>query len=110
MRTLPRHLLLAAVVLTVCCAERQALATADLQRVAAEMAGERMDQPRSVQQALRQRRARQMTARPAAVALVAASRRVSLPPRVAGAGPETPVVHMMYPPSRFRLPPPAARP
>ena len=108
MRTLPRHLLLAAVVLTVCCAERQASATVDLQRVAAEIAGERMDQPRSVQQALRQRRARHLLVRPAAPGLVA-SPRVIRQPVPAAAAPETPVVHAMYPPSRFRLPPPATR-
>jgi hypothetical protein len=108
MRTLPRHLLLAAVVLTVCCAERQAVATLDLQRVAAEMAGERIDQSRSVEQSQRQRRSRHHLVRPAAMG----PREYSAPRHsgdvvMPGPLPECPVVHAIYPPSRFRLPPPA---
>jgi hypothetical protein len=109
MRTLPRHLLLAAVVLTVCCAQRQAACSVDLQRVAAEMAGERLDQSRTVEQGERQRRFRHHLVRPAnpgskTDAPWAGAAGNAVP---AAATPECPVVHVIYPPSRFRLPPPA---
>lgn len=108
MRTVPRHLLLAAVVLTVCCAQRQAVSTVDLQRVAAEMAGERLDQSRTVEQGERQKRSRHHLVRPADVgpkshALEAGRAGDAVAP---AAAPECAVVHATYPPSRFRLPPP----
>ncbi len=107
MKTLPRHLLLAAVVLTVCCAERQAVAaTVDLQKVAAEVAGERYGQARNVEQTVRQRRESRRYIRPAAVTR-AHRMRVVFGARRASVTPQSPVVHKIFPPSRFRLPPPA---
>ena len=104
MRTLPRHLLLAAVVLTVCCAERQAVsATVDLQKVAAEM---RQDASRSVQQEARRRSERHRHIRPAAVVWQDRLHQV-YGQRLTPASPECQVVHVIFPPSRFRLPPPA---
>jgi hypothetical protein len=107
MRTLPRHLVLAAVVLTVCCAQRQAVsATVDLQKAAAEMTGQRSDESRLVHQ--NQRRANLRYIRPAAGSCRQQARavfaRAALPPT---APPPLALIHAEYPPSQFRLPPPA---
>jgi hypothetical protein len=108
MRTVPRHLLLATVVLTVCCAQRQAVSTVDLQRVAAEMAGERLDQSRTVEQGERQKRCRHHLVRPADVGPKRHAPEAGRPGDAVApaAAPECAVVHATYPPSRFRLPPP----
>ena len=107
MRTLPRHLLLAAVVLTVCCAERQAVAaTLDLQKVASEVAGQRIDQARRVEQSARMRRARQQHVRPASIDWRERLDAAFAPTEVLANQARVAVVHAIYPPSRFRLPPP----
>lgn len=108
MRTLPRHLILAAIVLTVCCAERQVtLSTPELAQVAAEMArGNRSGENRSWRRAERQVPAAAKTApstdRPAP----------ARPPTLAAVDPlvesDRQVLHDSYPPSRFRLPPPVS--
>lgn len=109
MRTLPRHLLLAAVVLTVCCAERQALsATPELQKAAIEQSGERAQQQRAVERIQVRRQARHRYVRPAVVAW-REQRQSAFAPTVATRVPDRPLVHAIYPPSRFRLPPPAFR-
>ena len=108
MRTLPRHLLLAAVVLTLCCAERQAVASTavELQKAAFGEAGERAIQQRAAEQIQVRRLARQRYVRPAALAW-RDQVRATFAPAVAARLPERPLVHVIYPPSRFRLPPPA---
>ena len=107
MRTLPRHLVLAAVVLTVCCAQRQATAgSIDLGKLA-EVSGQRLDDSRLVHQNQRQRRAQHRLIRPAAVVSARQVRDLFAIAAPLGLAPPTPVVHAIYPPSRFRLPPPA---
>ena len=107
MRTLPRHLLLAAVLLTVCCAERQAAATPGSTSDKATAAlSEQAVQARLTEQRHVRRRDQRRLVRPAVPAWGDA-----LP---AGFGHASPlvratslVVHRSFPPSRFRLPPPS---
>ena len=108
MRTLPRHLLLAAVLLTVCCAERQAAAATlpGLEKGVATL-GDHAEQVRHVERQAARRNDRHRFIRPAVPAWADAT--------PCGFGhssslirPETPVIHAAFPPSRFRLPPPAS--
>ena len=109
MRSIPRHLLLAAVVLTVCCAERQATLGFDISQMAAELArqGQRIsaDQQRDQSRVRSQRHDERRQTRPAWADLQISSRRTALRPAVEQL-PETRAAHQEYPPSRFRLPPP----
>lgn len=107
MRTVPRHLILAAIVLTVCCAERQVtLSPPELAQMAAEIArGTRTGEHRAWRKA--------ETQVPAA-AKAAPSPRRRLRPALPGpdvsaslVDSDRQVVHEVYPPSRFRLPPPS---
>jgi hypothetical protein len=99
---------LAAVVLTVCCAQRQATSTTvDLSKLA-DVSGQRLHDSRLVDQQHRKRRSQHRLIRPAAMVGSGQAREAfgkdDVPP---SAVPDAPVVHSIYPPSRFRLPPPA---
>ena len=105
MGTLPRHLILAAIVLTVCCAERQApLSSPELAQVAAEIArtaraGENRVHRTEHHQVPSARSVSQQQAAPR-----------GRPPLVVPMAPlasDRQVRHESYPSSRFRLPPPA---
>ena len=105
MQMLPRHLLLATVVLAVCCAERQAVAvTLELQKAVAEQS-DRSQQQRAMEQIQVRRQSRHRYVRPASVSWRDALR-LAFAPAVATPRPHCPLVHVTYPPSRFRLPPP----
>lgn len=107
MQHLPRHLLLAAVFLTVCCAERQASATFDL-REAAEVAGQRLSEQARPNRIVRSHAERQHRIRPAAK--TTAESRPTLPTRpVRLAAPDTAdVVRPVLSFEQLRLPPPTA--
>ena len=106
MRTLPRHLLLAAVLLTVCCAERQAATAGPTSSKEVPKLADQVEQVRYVTRQHVRRSDRHRFIRPAVPAFADAPQR--------GFGhscslirPESPVVHVSFPPSRFRLPPPS---
>lgn len=108
MRTVPRHLVLAAIVLTVCCAERQAVpASHDLAQMAAEIA---RASAKSSETRARREQERQIPAAAKAATSAEKARR-SMSPVPTGFGSlvesEREVLHRVYPPDRFRLPPPS---
>lgn len=107
MQHLPRHLLLAAVFLTVCCAERQASATLDL-REAAEVAGQRLCEQTRPNRTVRSHAERQHRVRPAATTLAAS--RPTLPSRpVRFVAPDAAdFVRPILSFEQLRLPPPTA--
>ena len=106
MRTLPRHLLLAAVLLTICCAERQAATAGPIGGKDTPKLADQVEQARQVERQYARRSDRHRFVRPAVPAFADVVQ--------AGFGlscslvrPESPVVHASFPPSRFRLPPPS---
>ena len=105
MTTLPRHLLLAAVLLTVCCAERQAVAAASSDKGVASLA-EPQFQASHAERRVARRAVSQRSIRPAVTVW-----RDAAPQGFGFSSPliraQSSVVHATFPPARFRLPPPS---